>query len=120
MQKIKYKIDAEKYKLDVLNLKNSIKNIRKNIISIDETSIELGSRPNYGWSEKGKICEFKTTSKRKRYSLILAISKTKVIGYKILDGTFKTDNFNLFIKENVIPKSKKASLFPLGGQCCYT
>jgi len=111
MQKYKYKIDSEKHKQDIINLKNNIKKVCRNIISIDETSIELGSRPNYGWSEKGKICEFNVTNKRKRYSLILAINKTKVIGYKIIDGTFKTDNFNLFIKENVVPKSKKASLF---------
>ena len=42
---------------------------------------------------------------------MLAINKTKVIGYKLVLGSFNGESFNTFINDKVIANSKKASLF---------
>ena len=91
------------------NLQQQITNVRKNIISLDETSIELGLRQTKGWSKKGTKCVRSLTVKRQRYSLCLAINKTKIIGYELIKGSFNGESFNTFITQKIFPKSKKAS-----------
>lgn len=110
MQKFKADIDSEKFKEDKIILQQQITNARRNIISIDETSIELGLRPNKGWSIKNTRCPFKVTNKRQRFSLVMAVNKSKIIAVNIVRGSYNGESFQSFIEKNVIPKSKKASL----------
>ena len=41
---------------------------------------------------------------------MLAINKTKVIGFQLVRGSFNGESFKTFITDTIIPKSKKASL----------
>ena len=64
-----------------------------NVISIDETYIYLNSKPNYGWSKKGtRIFNYQKSNPIK-YSIIMAISNKKIIGYQIYKSNI---NFHLF------------------------
>lgn len=110
MQKNKYNKSLEVFEQQKSELKNKITKARRNIVSIDETGIELGLRPNRGWSEKNTRCPLKITNKRSKYSLIMGINKTKVIGYRLIKGSFNGEKFKSFITETILPKSNKASL----------
>lgn len=79
-----------------------------NLISLDETSIEIGDKANYGWSRKGTIINKKVPHIRQRYSLIMAISYDKVIDYKLIKGSFNGESFKSFIERKCI---NKKSLF---------
>lgn len=73
-----------------------------NLVSLDETSIEIGDKPNYGWSRKGEIVKCKIPHIRKRYSLIVAISNEKVIDYALIKGSFNATTFNSFIERKCL------------------
>ncbi len=76
------------------------------IVSLDETSINLHSKPFYGWSKKGTRCIRKIKKVvRKRVSLILAISRKKVIGYKIVEKSVNGEIFKDFISDITSKKS---------------
>jgi transposase len=109
MQKYKLPIKIN-YEERKTSLKLKITKAKKNIISIDETSIELGCRPNYGWSTKGKPCKYLVTEKRQRFTLLMAINKTKIIGYQLFKNACNGENFKDFISDKVKPKMKKANL----------
>lgn len=110
VQTNKYRKSEDMFIQEKHKLKLQITKTRRNIISIDETSIELGLRQTKGWALKGSRCLRKSTIKRQRYSLVLAINKTKVIGFQLVKGSFNGESFKTFITDKIIPKSKKASL----------
>lgn len=110
VQTNKYKKSEDIFEQEKHKLKQQITKARRNIISIDETSIELGLRQTKGWTLKGHRCFRKSTIKRQRYSLLLAINKTKVIGFQLVKNSFNGESFKTFISDIIIPKSKKASL----------
>ena len=65
----------------IKEFKEKIRNIKlKEIISIDETSVDTNMTPIYGWGKKGKKIIIKNAIPKKRYTLICAINKNKVIG----------------------------------------
>ncbi len=71
-----------------------------NIISIDETSISTSLSVNYCRYNLGERCIIKTddNSVFKKYSLVVAITNKKCIGYKLYDeGAVNSDRFNNFI-----------------------
>ena len=71
-----------------------------NIISIDETSVSTSLSVNYCRNDLGKRCIIKTddNSVFKKYSLVVAITNKKCIGYKLYDeGAVNSDRFNDFI-----------------------
>jgi len=74
-------------------------------------SIVIGEKPNYGMSIKGKRCCLKVTNTRKRYSVLIAISRRNKISFKIKKGSFNGETFKSFIVDDVLPKIKKANLF---------
>jgi transposase len=80
---------------------NAIKNYNLNdIISIDETAIRPGMSFNYCRSSLGRMCTIKTDSNEifRKYSLIVAISNNKCLGYHIYDqGAVNADRFEEFI-----------------------
>jgi hypothetical protein len=70
------------------------------IISIDETSVSTSLSVNYCRNDLGKRCIIKTedNSVFKKYSLVVAITNKKCIGYKLYDeGAVNSDRFNDFI-----------------------
>lgn len=103
LNKNKYPYDDNKINDAKKNLKNEIKYVKNKVISLDEVSFELGSKCDYGWSEKGKRCTIKVTNKRKRYSIIMAISRRKVVNYEIVAGTVNGEKFKKFICDKIIP-----------------
>ena len=52
MQKNKYNKSVEEFEQNKTRLKKEITSARRNLVSLDETGIELGLRPNKGWSKK--------------------------------------------------------------------
>ena len=85
-------------------LKTFFKKISKfsldDIISIDETSVSTSLSVNYCRNDLGKRCIIKTddNSVFKKYSLVVAITNKKYIGYKLYDeGAVNSDRFNDFI-----------------------
>ena len=110
IQKSKYNKSDEEFEQNKTDMKNKITNAKRNIISIDETSIELGMRMNKGWAEKGERCELKVTNKRKRYTLVLAINKTKVIGYKLVENGMNGEQYKNFVTEQLLIKNKATLL----------
>jgi transposase len=81
-----------------------INNVNSNdIISIDETSIEINMRPHYGWSKRNTKCIIKNNKIiRKRVSLIMAVDKSKIVAYKIVEGSVNGEIFKDFILNNVL------------------
>ncbi len=97
----KFYKEVEKYKLD-------------DIISIDETSISTSLSVNYCRNDLGKRCIIKTDDNAvfKKYSLVVAISNKKCLGYKLYEnGAVNADRFNDFLKE--ILKDTKGKLIIL-------
>jgi len=106
---------------------NNNKNEENNniLLSIDEMSIITNRGPTHGWSLKNSICEINIPffKPNVRYSLLMASSNIKIIKYKLVKGSIKSDDFINFIielnKENPnynflidnasIHKSKKAN-----------
>jgi transposase len=88
-------------------------------------SIITNRGPTHGWSLKNSICEINIPfiKPNVRYSLLMASSNIKIIKYKLVKGSIKSDDFINFIielnKENPnynflidnasIHKSKKAN-----------
>jgi transposase len=73
-----------------------------NIISIDETSIELSSKPSKGWSKKGEKCNIdinKAKINNKRYTVVMAISNKEILDFSIVEKGMKGSGFLNFIKK---------------------
>lgn len=83
-----------------LNESNEL-NINTNyeLVSIDEFSIITNRTITKGWSLKGTECVLKLPflKQNKRYSLLMATTKKKIIKYILVEGSIKTDNFISFI-----------------------
>jgi transposase len=98
----------------------------KILISIDEMSIITNRGPTHGWSLKNSLCEINIPfiKPNVRYSLLMASSNIKIVKYKLVKGSIKSDDYINFIielnQENPdysflidnasIHKSKKAKL----------
>ena len=69
--------------------KRRIKRINKNkIISIDEVSFDTHLSPNIGWSYKGTRIEKVDNCAKKRYTVISAVSNTKIIHNHFVSSYF--------------------------------
>lgn len=93
---------------------DEIENIRKdfvkkinineinNNIYIDESSFCINDNKRYGYSLKGnKINITKHSKFRERYSLIMAVSNTDVLCYKIVKNGVKSAEYIDFIEKNI-------------------
>jgi len=91
-----------KYKKTIL--KRKITKAKDNLLSLDEMSIELNDIPPKGWSLKGNKCYVYTKNKAlkgKRFSLLMAVSKKKIINFSVAEKGFKSNQFNDFIQINL-------------------
>ena len=84
-----------------------LKNENYDVVSIDETSIYINCRNNYGWSKKGKECEIKCKPAITKYSVVFTITKDKVVGFTIKSGAFNGKYFNKFMMQHVVSKNNK-------------
>jgi len=105
-KKIKYDNCLEDIKEQKIKVKNVMEKIKamdnKQMISVDEMSIAVHENVKRGWSKKGKKCVIKVKNRRSvagRYSIVMAISKEKIIGFKIKQKSIKTEDFINFIDE---------------------
>ncbi len=81
------------------DLRDQIKNILNNkIISIDEVSFDTNIVHAYGWSLKNIPIVKTIGATYKRLTLICAISKNKILAYKIINNSATKDIFLEFIK----------------------
>ena len=96
------------YKLKKMYLRKKITNAGyNNIISTDEMSIHTNENYNKGWSSKGEKCYIETNNKNKKgilYSLVMSVTNNKIIGYSLVKGSIKKDEFKNHI--NAIYKDK--------------
>jgi len=111
----KYPHSTEKYLKDLKILRKKINKKKNRIISIDETSIEINEINNYGLSsaqQKGSRCIINKRNKNKgfKFSLLFGISKNKIIGYAIKEGSFKGPDFNNFMNKIDIKNGKYSYL----------
>ena len=97
----KYPHSTDKYLTDLKRLQKEIKNRKKRIISIDETAINIDNIGNYGWSDRGKRCIINKKHRNKgvRFSLLFGISRSKIIGYAIKEGSFKGPDFSEYMNK---------------------
>lgn len=107
-RKLKYSFKKVSKKLFSKNLKSllmkqktfhkHIKNTNK-LISIDESYIHSNYCYKYGWSPVGqKLIKFVKTNPTK-YSILMAISNTKIVSYEIHTGNINTSIFYKFINK---------------------
>lgn len=72
---------------------------KNNIISIDESHFHINMQQTHSWSKSGDKIYKGTYNKRKDgISLIMAINKQQVIGYKVINGSVDRNIFKEFIE----------------------
>lgn len=76
-----------------------------NIVSLDESHIVIGKKTNYAWALKGKRSITKIRPNTKKYSLIMAISKNKVVKYELINKAVNGETFKNFVCDDIISKS---------------
>jgi transposase len=91
------KLQVFKEKLNTIN--------KKNIISLDECSFDSHIHPLYGWSKKGEKCLYinKSQKGRTRFSLLMAISNKRIIGWKLIPNSYNKLRFIEFLESELIP-----------------
>ena len=101
-KKVKHKFiygDKKKHSIKIKEFKKQIKKINVNdIISIDEVSVDTHINEHYGWGLKGKQIIKKINNLRKRSTIICAISREKILYYKIIKGSANAEDFLSFLK----------------------
>lgn len=70
------------------------------ILCFDEVGFQMGMNPRYGWSPKGKRCEYKVNKGgRKNYSGMFLISTNGIEKWEIKNGSVKKDDLIKFFDE---------------------
>lgn len=92
--------------LDILSFCDSYSTHSESIICIDEACFYVGDKGTHGYSKKGTRLniEISRTLRRKKYTLIMAISRQGVVGYEILDRNCTTQIFKDFVDKLQVPK----------------
>ncbi len=67
------------------------------LIFIDETGFNQSLAPIYGYSKVGQKCMITSGLKTQNYSVIAAITKSKVLGFQIYKGSISSEEFGGFI-----------------------
>lgn len=69
------------------------------IVSLDEACFYVGDHPKRGWSLKGKRLSIQSgkSLRRTKFTLLMAVSCSGIVGYEILDHNCKKPDFVKFI-----------------------
>ena len=87
--------------------KKQIKKIKlTDIICLDESCIKSNMSDDYGWSKKGEKLIQYIKSNPKKFNLIMAITKEKIISHKIYDVNVNKNVFYDYLKDELLPKIK--------------
>lgn len=78
--------------------------ITPKIISLDETGIRTNITPVNGWSLKGQRCFGYTPGYWKSYSILSAISSTKIMESILIDGALNKPTFKYFMEDLLLPQ----------------
>lgn len=78
----------------------------KDIICVDESGIKSNMGHEYGWSKKGERIIKNIKVNPKKFNLIMAISKEKIISNKIYEKNINETIFYEYLKEELLPKIK--------------
>jgi transposase len=73
------------------------------IICIDETYLSNIGHQTYGYFRKGKTPQVINIPKRRKYSIIMALSSSKVITAEKQKDAFTKSSFNTFILDKLVP-----------------
>jgi len=69
----------------------------KELIFLDETGFNQTLIPFYGYSKIGEKCLTKTSAKTENYSVVAAITKSKILGFQIFKGSVNATGFGAFV-----------------------
>jgi transposase len=103
-KKVLYK-NLASHKLKVKGFKQKVNDIGlDNTYSTDESHFYLGMTDAYGWSKKGEYCAHKLSSiKYKKFSLIMTVSNSRVINYKLYEKSVNGTKFFDYITSFQVP-----------------
>ena len=75
------------------------------IVCIDEAGFYVGDHRRFGYSKSGQNIKVSASStlRRSRFTLVMAITRTGILHYKVLHGSCKKADFVSFIRE--LPES---------------
>jgi transposase len=76
-------------------------------IYIDESSFNINGRNSWGWAKKGTTPTASFPRKSQNYSLIAAMTYEGIIGYQIVKGGVKGEDFYGFINELLIHEKNR-------------
>lgn len=69
------------------------------IVSIDESSFYLNDAPRYGYAKRGRRCNVRIHSpKRRRVTLLMAVCENSVLGFQTFDGSANRERFTSFLE----------------------
>jgi len=71
----------------------------QNFIYIDETGFNNHTRPLFGYSTKGKRPILKEISRGPNHSVAAVITRNRLVGYKMIKGSFHQTNLVHFLIE---------------------
>ena len=88
---------------------------RSKIISLDECSFDTHMTQHHGWSLAGEKCFLTTKNKlaKKRYSLMLAISSSKVVAWQVRAGAYNKQKFIQYINRKLLPQCRRMDFDPV-------
>lgn len=95
---------AEEMKQRYLKFSEQIRNLQDDeIVCVDETYLCNIGNQSYGYFKKGMYPRTVNVPKRKKYSIIMAVSSTEVVSLHKQTKAFNKDTFNNFIIGNLLP-----------------
>lgn len=100
-----FKISIRNYKSNVNKFRKDVSKINKDdIISIDECAIYKNSIKEYGRTSHKRLLSFRKIRQNTKTNLLMAINNKQIIAYQFYEKPIKTDNFNEFLKTNILDK----------------
>jgi transposase len=91
---------------DIMNFCNSYIENENELICIDESCFYVGEQGKFGYAMRGERLHVRAQSslRRRKYTLVMAISKTGIVHHEILEHNCKTTDFVKFIQHPRIPQ----------------
>ena len=99
--------DLEKKRIRVEQFKKLLKTIPiEDIICLDESGFHRRMYRGYGYAPIGKKCAPVRRPERRKKNLLLAISMTQILPYKIISENYNGDLFREYLEHQLLPSCK--------------